>query len=92
MTDCSYETPESRWGACDGGHPCTRRGLTECDGCGQIFCPYHIKVCDRCKSLYCFAPGESRCFTDHTCVPLTSKAGDAMESIASLILGRPLCR
>lgn len=64
---CNYETIESHPGACDGGYQCTKTAVTTCDHCHQDFCPLHLRVCEDCSAVLCFATMESRCYSGHEC-------------------------
>jgi hypothetical protein len=45
LSTCSYTTPETSWGACDGGFPCGDPATSLIDG--QAFCAAHARTVSR---------------------------------------------
>lgn len=43
LSACSYESPESSLGACDGGHPCYELGTVTEISSGLVFCAGHFR-------------------------------------------------
>jgi hypothetical protein len=41
---CEYETPESSWGKCDGGHRCFGKGVIHHIASETNVCPKHFRA------------------------------------------------
>jgi hypothetical protein len=67
---CAYETTETTPGACDGGLKCQKTAAWTCDGCGESFCPNHLRACPDCGKVFCAAPMEGRCWGNHAHDPV----------------------
>lgn len=47
LSICCYEEPESRWGACDGGYPCTETATVTDISTDMDYCFAHWKQVSR---------------------------------------------